>query len=122
VGKVQIEVNQRQYLVGCDDGQEERVMALGRVLDGHVTQLAGSVGQISELKLMLMGALMVADELAELKDRMSASEAELVRLRAELAARDAGAVQDIQAAQTLSDAADRLHAISDRVASAARTG
>jgi cell division protein ZapA len=119
VGKVQIEVNQRQYLVGCDDGQEDRVMALGRILDGHVSQLVGSVGQISELKLMLMGALMIADELAELKDKAARSDAELDQLRAAAMDHELATRQGAQAAQTLSEAAARLDAISDRVAGAA---
>lgn len=118
MGKVQVEINQKLYPVGCEDGQDRRVLELGRMLDAHVTQLVSDLGQISELKLMLMGALMLADELVEAREKLDRGEAELARLRSREAARDQAVIEDIQAARLLDAAAARLEAISDRVATA----
>jgi len=62
---VTVDINGRPYAVGCADGQEERVRVLASQFDGHVRSVAGDVGQVGDLRLFLMAALMLADELHE---------------------------------------------------------
>lgn len=62
---VTVEVNGRSYPVGCADGQEARVTQLAQDFNSRVGQVAEQVGQVGDLKLFLMGALMLADELSE---------------------------------------------------------
>lgn len=62
---VTVEVNGRSYPVGCADGQEARVSQLAQEFNNRVSQVADQVGQVGDLKLFLMGALMLADELSE---------------------------------------------------------
>jgi cell division protein ZapA len=64
---VTVDINGRPYAVGCADGQEERVRVLARQFDNHVRSVAGDVGQVGDLRLFLMGALVLADELHEAK-------------------------------------------------------
>jgi cell division protein ZapA len=64
---VTVDINGRPYAVGCADGQEERVRILARQFDGHVRSVAGDVGQVGDLRLFLMAALLLADELHEAK-------------------------------------------------------
>ena len=62
---VTVEVNGRPYAVGCADGQEERVRILARQFDTHVQNVAADVGQVGDIRLFLMAALVLADELHE---------------------------------------------------------
>ena len=62
---VKVEVNGRPYNVGCADGQEDRVRALAGQFDGLVRQVAGDVGHVGDIRLFLMAALVLADELHE---------------------------------------------------------
>lgn len=62
---VTVEVNGRPYPVGCADGQEDRVKLFAAQFNDKVTMVAEQVGQVGDLNLFLMGALMLADELAE---------------------------------------------------------
>ena len=62
---VTVEVNGRPYAVGCADGQEERVRALAKQFDDRVRSVAQSVGNVGDLRLFLMSALILADELHE---------------------------------------------------------
>jgi len=62
---VTVDINGRPYAVGCADGQEERVRILARQFDNHVRSVAGDVGHVGDLRLFLMAALMLADELHE---------------------------------------------------------
>ena len=62
---VTVEINGRPYAVGCADGQEERVRILAKQFEANVRQVAADVGHVGDLRLFLMGALVLADELHE---------------------------------------------------------
>lgn len=64
-GQVRVTVNGRSYKIGCDAGEEERILDLAQYLDGRVADLAGRVGQVGDERLLLMTALVLADDLAE---------------------------------------------------------
>ena len=66
---VTVEVNGRPYAVGCADGQEERVRILAKQFDNQVRQVAQDVGHVGDLRLFLMSALILADELHEARQR-----------------------------------------------------
>lgn len=61
MAQVALVINGRSYRVACDDGQEERVRELGRSVDETVKDLAGRVGQVGEMQLLVMAALLLAD-------------------------------------------------------------
>ncbi|WP_421729714.1 cell division protein ZapA [Brevundimonas sp.] len=62
---VTVDINGRPYAVGCADGQEDRVRLLARQFDNNVRRVAGDVGHVGDLRLFLMAALILADELHE---------------------------------------------------------
>jgi cell division protein ZapA len=68
---VNVIVNGRPYSVGCEDGQETHVEALARDFDRQVKEVGGQVGQVGDLRLFLMAALVTADELADAKQRLA---------------------------------------------------
>ena len=114
LAKVQIEINGRRYAIGCDEGQEEHVMRLARYFDEHVKRLASSVGQIGDQRLFLMGALIVADEMHDLKLRLDKAEAEIARL-SDVRAQAAQAALDPAPVTALDGAAGRLEALAARL-------
>ena len=65
MAQVSITIRGRQYQIACDDGQEAHLARLGRYLDERAEQLVASTGNISEPLLLVMVALVVADELAD---------------------------------------------------------
>ncbi len=109
MAKVQIEINDRRYAIGCDEGQEEHVMRLARYFDDHIKRLATTVGQIGDQRLFLMGALIVADEMNDLKIRLDKAEAEIARLS------DPRATTNQGSSKALGHAADRLEALAERL-------
>ena len=114
LAKVQIEINGRRYAIGCDEGQEDHVMRLARYFDEHVKRLASSVGQIGDQRLFLMGALIVADEMHDLKVRLDKAEAEIARL-SDVRAHAALAALDPAPVTALDGAAGRLEALAARL-------
>ena len=98
MAQLTIEVNGRPYLVGCEDGQEAHLRELAKLFDGNVRQLSGAVGQLGETRLFLMGALMMADELSEARNRLAHMQAETTRLRSQLESVESRATQALDAA------------------------
>jgi len=91
MAQVSVEVNGRPYVIGCEDGQEKRLTQLAAVVDAQVRQVGRDVGPLGETRLMLMGALVMADDIAELRGeietlRTEVAEAKAAVGRAELAA------------------------------------
>jgi cell division protein ZapA len=115
---INVEVNGRTYVVGCEDGQEEHVRTLARQFDKQVRDVAVQVGGAGELRLFLLAALTTADELAETRTRLdrlqngSASAAGMLR---SAPSPDAARVEQ-RAAAALEEAARRVEALAEQVA------
>ena len=62
---VDVMVNGRPYPVACDDGQEDHLIDLAHNIDKRVAELARTMGQVGDARLILMASLLVADELSE---------------------------------------------------------
>lgn len=92
MAQITVEVNGKPYVVGCEDGQEQHLMDLARLFDRQVRQVGQQLGQLGDTRLFLMGALLLADELAETKARMAAIQADLGRLQSDQARIEARAV------------------------------
>ena len=70
MGQVSVPVNGRSYALSCDDGQETRIRRLAQYVDAKVTEFVGSVGQVGEARLLLLAALVIADELSDANDAL----------------------------------------------------
>ena len=76
MGQVAITINGNNYKIACDEGQEERLTRLGAYVDERTVELVKSVGNVGDMRLMVMASLMVADKLFD-------ATAEVEKLRAE---------------------------------------
>ena len=59
---VNVMVNSKAYTIACDEGEEDHLRQLAAIVDGKVRELLGSVGNVGDLRLLLMAALLIADE------------------------------------------------------------
>jgi cell division protein ZapA len=65
MGEVVVKVNGRDYPLSCANGEEPRIRRLAQYVDGKVGEFAKGLGQVGELRLLLLAALMIADELSD---------------------------------------------------------
>ncbi len=65
MAQVTVTVNGRDYPVACQDGEEARIVELAARIDGYASELARSIGQMGQSHLILMVALLLADELED---------------------------------------------------------
>jgi cell division protein ZapA len=109
---VNVYVNGRAYQVGCEDGQENHVEQLASYYDKQVREVSKAVGNVGEMRLFLMAALLAADELMDTRQRLATAQAELARLQSDQARSEA------RAAEALDTAAQRLQGLASRIGSA----
>ncbi len=98
MAEVTVSVNGRPYQVGCQDGQEDHVRGLAEMFSHHVGAVARDVGQLGDTRLFLLGALMLADELAETRGDLAAASAELTRTQADQLRGESRAVAALETA------------------------
>ena len=67
MAQITITINQREYPIACEDGQEARILQLANVLDEKAKMFAEAGSQISESMLLAMVGLLLADELSEIR-------------------------------------------------------
>ncbi|HEY0301242.1 MAG TPA: cell division protein ZapA [Rhizomicrobium sp.] len=77
---VNVMVNARAYTIACDYGEEDHLRELAAHVDGKVRELLGSVGQVGDQRLLLMAALLIADEHHEASTQLHLRTQELAAL------------------------------------------
>jgi len=117
MAQVTIHVNGHPYTVGCEDGQERHLGELAQLFDHQVRQVSQDVGQLGETRLFLMGALLLADELYDARQRLAQVQAEVARAQTERDHAESRAISALDAA------AKRIEKLAtDQPASAANGG
>ena len=81
MAQVTVTVNNRNYTLACDDGEEEHLSELAAQIDNRIAELASDVGQAGDARLLLMASLTVADDLALAHERIAEIEEELAGLK-----------------------------------------
>jgi len=109
MAQVSVTINGRAYQIACDDGQEEHLRQLAGYIDRRVAELVAAMGQIGDMRLLVMVSLLIADELSEvtrqLDDTRKTSED----------ARSTASKADAQAASALESVAARIEDIAARL-------
>ena len=112
MGQVSVTINGRQYRMTCDDGQEGHLMRLAKDLDLRIDELRAKFGEIGDLRLTVMAALTIADELTEAGQQLRGLEAQLTALQ-DARAVAADRAQSTQAAivTAFNSAAERIEKV-----------
>ncbi len=114
MSKVTITLNGRPFTIGCEEGQQAYLKELAGHLDAHVRDLAEKVGQIGEVRLLLMASLIVADEMRDAQGRVEALESQLLDAKGMTSQAEARRRADrAKIAETLIRAAARLEALAE---------
>ena len=71
MANVNIKFNNKDYLLSCDDGQEESLKNLTKYLDKKYKELRDKLGNIGENKLLLITTIQLIDEYFDLKQRVT---------------------------------------------------
>ena len=75
-----IRFNNKDYLLSCDDGQEENLKELAKHLDSKYSELKKSLGNIGESKLLLITAIQMIDNYFALNKKINSKKNEFEKL------------------------------------------
>jgi cell division protein ZapA len=64
-----VEIGGRHYDVACRDGEEPHLRMLAQIVDGKVREATAAVGGLQDVRQLLFAALLLADELNEIRSR-----------------------------------------------------
>ena len=81
MAQVTVTIDGKSFRMACDDGQEQHLMDLARMMDDNIAMLRESFGEIGDNRITMMAGIMVGDELAEVRRRVRGLEAEVASLR-----------------------------------------
>ena len=77
MANVNIKFNGKEFLLSCDDGQEEHLEELSVYLNNKFDDLKNSLGNIGENKLLLITSIKVMDEYFETKKKVEKQKIQL---------------------------------------------
>ena len=80
MANVNITFNGKEFLLSCDDGQEEHLVELSEQLNKKFVGLKSQLGNIGENKLLLITSIKVMDEYFETKKKIEEKKSELNEL------------------------------------------
>jgi len=80
MANINIKFNNKDYLLSCEDGQEENLKELANYLDSKYEELKKNLGNIGESKLLLITAIKMVDEYFDLNKKVNSKKNEFEKL------------------------------------------
>ena len=81
MANVNINLNGKDFLLSCEDGQEQHLDELSNILNNKFNKLKTSLGNIGENKLLLITSITVLDEYYETKKRINKKKIEIDEIK-----------------------------------------
>lgn len=67
MASIEVEIAGRQYDVACRDGEEEHLRSLAALVNRRAHDAASALGSLTETRQLLFAALLIADDLKEVR-------------------------------------------------------
>ena len=81
MANVKIKFNGKEFLLSCEDGQEEHLEALSQNLNEKFNDLKSKLGNLGESKLLLITSIKLIDEYFETKKKIEDKKIEIENLK-----------------------------------------
>jgi cell division protein ZapA len=64
---VTVKINGYAYTVGCEDGQEQHLLAMAQQVESRIESIKTLGGNTGEARLLVLAALLMADEIHDMR-------------------------------------------------------
>jgi cell division protein ZapA len=68
---VRLSIAGREYIVTCKDGEEQRLIDLGNLVDAKAREAGGAAGGLNESRLLLFASLLLADQIYDSSSKLT---------------------------------------------------
>ena len=79
-----VNINDQDYAIVCDPGEENHLKQLSSRIDFKVRELTKRFGKIGETRLMVMASLLIADEIHDLNQKLKINLDKIISLENDL--------------------------------------
>lgn len=118
--QVNVMIAGKAYRMACGEGEEAHLEGLARLYDEKIGEMRQAFGEIGDMRLHVMAALMVTDEVHELRQRVGRLEADLAATQGNAGAIDRRLTEiEDRAAEALVAAAERIEGVAKSLIPAA---
>ena len=113
---VNVTINARQYRMSCADGQEEHLLRLANDLNQRIDGIRAQFGEVGDMRLTIMAAITIADEVSEAFKRIRVLEQDVGSLQdARLVAADRAKATEAAIVRAFTVAAERIEGASRKL-------
>ncbi len=119
MGQVTVTIAGKVYRMSCGDGEEAHLESLAALYDSRIEEMRKGLGELGDMRLHVMAALTLADEMTELKMRVGLLEQKLDAVKGDAGSAGARAEEvERRAVEAISGAADRIEKVARALAPA----
>jgi cell division protein ZapA len=76
MAQVTLRINGYAYTLGCQDGEEDHLHAMAAEVDQRINSVKASAGPSGEARMLVIAALLMADDVYEMRQRVAEAEAD----------------------------------------------
>lgn len=73
MAQINVTINGHSFRMGCEDGQQGHLLQLCEEVNGHIEQFKEMFGEVGDMRLLAMTAILLADERFELREKLVAA-------------------------------------------------
>lgn len=123
MAQINVSINGRQFRMACEDGQEDHLLKLSKDFDQRIEKIRAQFGEVGDMRLAIMAALTLSDELSDMVKRVRRLEQEVTSLQdARLVAADRAQATEAAIANAFTAAAERIEKVAKALTQPAVTG
>jgi len=118
MGEVNLAIHGKSYGVACDNGHEDRVTHLGKYVDSRLREIAAAGAASNESHLLVLTAIVLADEVHELREMMKQQQASVANGSTQQIPTDNGGMSDEDERQivaAIDHLAGRINSVATRL-------
>jgi cell division protein ZapA len=116
LAQVSVSINGRQYRMACEDGQEDHLMELAAEVNRRIHAMRGEFGEVGDMRLTIMAAITIADEMSEVTNRVQQLERQLGELNdARFVSADRTRAAESAFVEVLATTAERIEKVAKRL-------
>jgi cell division protein ZapA len=109
MAQVNVTINGHQYRMACLDGQEDHLLGLVRGFSERIEGLRAQFGEVGDMRLTIMAAVTVADELSEAAAKIRRLEQQIAAAeQARVVAAERAQITQAAVAAAFASAAERI--------------
>ncbi len=116
MGQVTVTLNERNYRLECNEGEEEHLIELAEYIGAHVDDMRRKFGQVGDDRLILMASLVLTDQLWELRREIEELNSQLAEARRNISGtQEQAKTVEAELSTKIGEAALRLEGLNARL-------